>query len=365
MSCRPTFVRGALTTVIGVLHSFPAPAATQQLGTTYFHHDHRGSAVVLSAAERSIIQRIDFEPWGRPRNVPSGTYEHDRVRFTGKRKESATALYYFDARYLDPGTGRFMSPDSAQQIPSPYAYAGSAPLVNVDSDGRRFTPEEVAILWGLLKGKRMSFSALGTEHVHRVPTICDLLVMRAYNISTMLNEGSQRHIYVRSMLEMSPDSLHRRMPVDLSKQYIKAARPVFKSLVRDIRNFRATLVEELGLKSDLSKLEDWDGKLRTVRRKIKTALKGNVNPESFVRSHTGGIRFADRHMASLHDSYNEILENLNELRRGPGLEAKLRTFDVFGATVKQLNIMKEVYIDASHSLDNRFLGQWLTPALKY
>ncbi|GIW82858.1 MAG: hypothetical protein KatS3mg105_4665 [Gemmatales bacterium] len=62
--------------------------------------------------------------------VPSGRY-----RFTGREFESITGFQYHRARYYDPGTGRWISPDPAEADINPYRYAGNSPTNFVDRNG--------------------------------------------------------------------------------------------------------------------------------------------------------------------------------------------------------------------------------------
>lgn len=69
-------------------------------------------------------------------------------RFTGKELEEGLDLYYFGARYLDAGVGRFTTPDPGPwalenpQTFNRYSYALNGPYRFVDPDGR--------VVWDLL-----------------------------------------------------------------------------------------------------------------------------------------------------------------------------------------------------------------------
>ncbi|MBI3291696.1 MAG: RHS repeat-associated core domain-containing protein, partial [Elusimicrobia bacterium] len=62
-------------------------------------------------------------------------------KFTGKRLDDSTGLYYFGARYYDPQLGRFIQPDTIVQAPSDpqtlnrYTYARNNPLIYTDPTG--------------------------------------------------------------------------------------------------------------------------------------------------------------------------------------------------------------------------------------
>jgi len=70
--------------------------------------DHLGSVGVATDNDRRALNRQDFTPWGE---VRSGGVGQTTVNFTGQREDS-TGLLYYGARYYDPKTGLFVSPDS-------------------------------------------------------------------------------------------------------------------------------------------------------------------------------------------------------------------------------------------------------------
>ena len=101
---------------------------------TYLYQDHLGSA---SLAVDTATGSQRYMPYGATR---SGGVPTD-FQFTGQRNDTATGLYYYGARYHDPFTGRFVSPDTI--VPSPgnpqalnrYTYALSNPLRYRDPTG--------------------------------------------------------------------------------------------------------------------------------------------------------------------------------------------------------------------------------------
>ena len=56
--------------------------------------------------------------------------------FSGKEYDG-TGLIYFNARYYDPKTGRFLSEDPARDGVSWYGYCGGNPLLLIDPNGMR------------------------------------------------------------------------------------------------------------------------------------------------------------------------------------------------------------------------------------
>lgn len=49
-------------------------------------------------------------------------------------------LYYYGARFMDPVTGRFMTPDPIQGPLNPYSYVANNPINSIDPTGMYVTP---------------------------------------------------------------------------------------------------------------------------------------------------------------------------------------------------------------------------------
>jgi len=113
--------------------------------TTYFvHKDHLGSTRLLSKMDRTLKDSMDYLPYGEQIAGNTSTSH----KFTGKERDSESALDYFGARYYSSALGRWISPDwSAGPVPVPYAdgadpqtlnlysYVRNLPTTKVDADG--------------------------------------------------------------------------------------------------------------------------------------------------------------------------------------------------------------------------------------
>ncbi len=109
-------------------------------GLVYLHGDHLGSVSVVTDTVRRVLARQDYTPWGEARG---GDITQTTLDFTGQRKDG-TGLLYYGARYYDPQTGRFTSPDSVApgkgnpQARNRYSYVLNNPLKFVDPTGHCF-----------------------------------------------------------------------------------------------------------------------------------------------------------------------------------------------------------------------------------
>ena len=101
--------------------------------------DHLGSTSVTANASGGLYGRLLYKAWGEQR-WSSGTTP-TTYRYTGQRSESSLGLYYYGARWYDPGLARFVQADTF--IPNPdnpldwdrYMYSRNQPVKYVDPTG--------------------------------------------------------------------------------------------------------------------------------------------------------------------------------------------------------------------------------------
>jgi RHS repeat-associated protein len=112
----------------------------------YYFANHLGSASVVTSSTGVIQDESDFYPFGGER-VLTDT-DPNQYKFTGKERDTESALDYFGARYYSSQFGRFMTPDwDAAPTTVPYAdfgnpqslnlytYVGNNPITTFDTDG--------------------------------------------------------------------------------------------------------------------------------------------------------------------------------------------------------------------------------------
>jgi RHS repeat-associated protein len=107
----------------------------------YIHTDHLGSTSLMSGANGQKVETsvARYLPYGGWRTEPTADLT-DRA-FTGQKENMDIGLYYYNARYYAPGTGRFISADTL--VPDPtnpqafnkYSYALGNPLRFADPTG--------------------------------------------------------------------------------------------------------------------------------------------------------------------------------------------------------------------------------------
>jgi RHS repeat-associated protein len=119
--------------------------AMRQDDVVYFiHSDHLGSTSLTTDITGTVVAETRYLPYGEERWI-TGTLVTD-FTFTGQRAERGFGLMDYNARYYDPGLGRFVSADSVvPQAGNPqafnrYAYTMNNPVRHIDPSGHLVPP---------------------------------------------------------------------------------------------------------------------------------------------------------------------------------------------------------------------------------
>jgi RHS repeat-associated protein len=136
-------------TEVPVELAVPDPA----LGIRYYHQDHLGSSSVITDAAGELVEEIAYYPFGVVRHAHQPRAIEEPYRFAQKERDRESGLDYFEARYMTPWLGRFLSPDpkyldpdrlsgeeleafiTRPQLMNAYAYVLNNPLRYVDPTG--------------------------------------------------------------------------------------------------------------------------------------------------------------------------------------------------------------------------------------
>ena len=144
--------------LLTLLTALPVFAAEQVF---FYHTDPAGTPLSMTNSSGTVVWKADYKPFGEENSI-TGSAENKR-RFVSKEKDSESGLSYFDARYEDSKTGRFVSVDpvgavnplnskaneellgNPQKLNS-YAYGLNNPYRYVDEDGRAVVDKITKIL---------------------------------------------------------------------------------------------------------------------------------------------------------------------------------------------------------------------------
>jgi RHS repeat-associated protein len=106
---------------------------TDTAGLRAFLTDALGSTLALTDSAGTIQTQYTYDPFGS--TTSSGAASANALQYAG-RENDGTGLYYFRARYYQPGLHRFISEDRAARAGgNPYTYVGNSPLNAIDPFG--------------------------------------------------------------------------------------------------------------------------------------------------------------------------------------------------------------------------------------
>jgi RHS repeat-associated protein len=107
---------------------------------SFYEYDGGGSVRQLTNSTGQVTDKYEYDAFGHSFTL-SGTTPNNYL-YRGEQYDTDLWLYYLRARYYNPQTGRFLSRDPEDGVPSDpktlhkYLYAGGDPVNRVDPSGR-------------------------------------------------------------------------------------------------------------------------------------------------------------------------------------------------------------------------------------
>ena len=105
----------------------------------FYHPDHLGSSSLITDNNGTLVQHIQYVPFGEVFVEETKSSWSTPYKFNAKELDDETGLYYYGARYYDPRTSVWLSVDPlAEKYPNvgSYVYCVNNPVKFVDPDGR-------------------------------------------------------------------------------------------------------------------------------------------------------------------------------------------------------------------------------------
>ncbi|MBO1542139.1 RHS repeat-associated core domain-containing protein [Pseudomonas sp. OA65] len=119
----------------------PLRSTEVSTGVTYFVKDQLGSLRATLNELGDVLERFEYDPWGKRRQADQGTYLSVRQGFTGHEHLDNLELVHMGGRVYSPSLARFVSPDpfiqyvGYSQSHNRYSYVFNNPLRYVDPTG--------------------------------------------------------------------------------------------------------------------------------------------------------------------------------------------------------------------------------------
>jgi len=147
-----------------------------------YHNAPDGTPLIITDEKANIVWQADYKPFGEEQSV-TGTIENNK-RFISKEKDAETGLIYINHRYLDPKTGRFITPDpigpvnpwnsktnyemllNPQRL-NPYAYGLNNPYRYIDENGKWPTEVHNKIIATAFSGGKYNLSSAAIAALQR------------------------------------------------------------------------------------------------------------------------------------------------------------------------------------------------------
>jgi RHS repeat-associated protein len=149
---------------------------TDSSGSSTFLADALGSTIALADASGAVQTRYTYDPFGA--TSQHGVSTTNTSAYTGRELDVA-GLYYYRARYYDPGIDRFISEDPSgfEGGINLYQYAGDSPLNYVDPLGLTITVNGSADPFGIgiaVNGSQVDYQT-AINYLSRAPGMAAIL----------------------------------------------------------------------------------------------------------------------------------------------------------------------------------------------
>ena len=114
----------------GLLATYVSDLTMDRGGSRVFYQaDGLGSGRALANGEGNVVERVDYDPFGRPVFGDGGSESDlgNPYLFRGRRYDTESGLYAYGRRRYDPDKGRYLQ-RAKGALGNRYTFAGNNPL---------------------------------------------------------------------------------------------------------------------------------------------------------------------------------------------------------------------------------------------
>jgi RHS repeat-associated protein len=136
------------------------PLVMEKAGANSFYHaDALGSITEITNQAGGVVQRYSYSSFGEIESQLDPNFVQPYA-FTAREFDPEIGLYFYRARYYDPGTGRFLSEDPIRTLRSItlYAYVLNNPTGHVDPSGKVANIAIGMVIGGTIGGFRAALT---------------------------------------------------------------------------------------------------------------------------------------------------------------------------------------------------------------
>ena len=259
--------------------------------TKYFYHtDHLGSTVAVTDIAGNTIWDGEYTPFGK--QVGQTGVLKRAAKFTGKELDEDIGLYYFNARWYDSETGRFVEEDSIPIDPNNpitlnrYTYCSNNPINRIDPSGHMdYATQSDDLLRGIVDGVGDQLKGL-KEAPKAIMIIADGIIRGDITLKQLAEAGLESVIGdYKYILENA--SVFNPFQKNSDKEVYEMGKHL-SGIAVDV-TMAATGTGAAKLFTALSKTKS-GAKIVKALKTLKTAMKdegGYINPSAFTKKVAG------------------------------------------------------------------------------
>jgi RHS repeat-associated protein len=135
----PNLLSDGTTNYLYGPHNTPIEQLGNNGSPTYLHADQYGSTRLLTNTTGAVVATYNYTPYGQSSSQTGAT--NTALKWNGQYQDHDTTLYYLCARYYDPTTAQFTTPDpltnlTSRYTPTPGTTRSTAPTPSDSAGGQ-------------------------------------------------------------------------------------------------------------------------------------------------------------------------------------------------------------------------------------